>query len=124
MIKVYIASPYTIGDVAVNVKLQLDTANKLMDLGFAPYVPLLTHFQHLVHPRPYGDWIKLDNEWVLVCDCVLRLGGESKGADAEVELAKKNHIPVYYSIKELLSSVTREGLQSLKHDRYEDTSEG
>lgn len=103
MIKVYIASPYTLGDVAVNVKVQMDCANKLMDLGFAPFVPLYSHFQHMAHPRPYEDWIRLDKEWVLACDAVLRLDGKSSGADGEVELAKSNNIPVFYYIEELVN---------------------
>ena len=103
MIKVYIASPYTKGDVAINVKVQLDCANELMNFGFALFIPLMSHFQHMAHPRPYEDWVKVDNEWVLVCDCVLRLEGESSGADEEVELANKNYIPVFYSIQQLLT---------------------
>ena len=98
MKKIYIASPYTKGDVAVNVKAQIDCADKLMDLGFAPFVPLYSHFQHMAHPRLYTDWVEIDKEWVLVCDCLLRLPGESRGADDEVDLARKNGIPVYYDI--------------------------
>ena len=52
-------------------------------------------------PRPYEDWIRLDKEWVLRCDYLLRLPGESNGADGEVQLAVKNNIPVFYSIMEL-----------------------
>jgi nucleoside 2-deoxyribosyltransferase len=101
MTKVYIASPYTIGDVAINVKRQIDCANLLIEMGYAPFAPLYSHFQHMVHPRPYEDWCKLDLEWVKVCDCILRLDGESKGADKEVEFAIELGKPVYYSLKEL-----------------------
>ena len=101
MKKVYIASPYTKGDVAVNVHKQMECADSLIALGFAPFVPLYSHFQHMFFPRPYEDWIKLDNEWVLSCDCLLRLEGESKGADLEVDLALINNIPVYYAIEKL-----------------------
>lgn len=101
---VYIASPYTKGDIAVNVKEQIDCADELINLGFAPFVPLYSHFQHMHHPRPYEDWTRLDNEWVLRCDCLLRLEGESSGADSEVELAVKNNIPVFYSIGELTAA--------------------
>lgn len=101
MITVYIASPYTKGDVAVNVKVQLDCANDLMNLDFAPFAPLYSHFQHMAHPRPYADWIKVDLEWVLRCDCLLRLPGESSGADGEVEYAKENGKKIFYSIDEL-----------------------
>ncbi len=101
MIKVYIASPYTLGDVAVNVKRQIDVADQLMNLGFAPFAPLYSHFQHMVHPRPYQDWIKIDLEWVKSCDCILRLEGDSSGADGEVEYAKQLGLPVFYDIKVL-----------------------
>ena len=101
MIKVYIASPYTIGDTAVNVKIQLDTVDKLMNLGFAPFAPLYSHFQHMAHPRPYHNWLAIDLEWVSTCDYLLRLPGESNGADIEVAHAKKLNKPVFYSIEEL-----------------------
>jgi len=101
MIKVYIASPYTLGDIAVNVKTQLDCANELIKLGFAPFVPLYSHFQHMAHPQPYNVWLKLDLEWLKYCDCLLRLPGKSEGADKEViEMGKLNK-PVFYSIEEL-----------------------
>lgn len=103
MIRVYIASPYTLGDVAVNVKRQLDAVDELMNLGFAPFAPLYSHFQHMAHPRPYTDWIKVDLEWVEACDVLLRLEGESKGADGEVEHAIKLGKPVYYSIEEMVA---------------------
>jgi hypothetical protein len=35
------------------------------------------------------------------CDAVLRLEGESKGADNDVRLARERGIPVYYSIDEI-----------------------
>jgi hypothetical protein len=102
-VKVYIASPYTKGDVAVNVKRQLDCVDELLDLGYLPYAPLYSHFQHLAHPRPYTDWIEIDFAWIEVCDCILRLPGESTGADNEVKLAGELFIPVFYSIDALTS---------------------
>lgn len=102
MKKIYIASPYTRGDVAVNVRRQIDCADELMNLGFTPFVPLLAHFQHLIHPRPYEDWTTLDLEWISACDAVLRLSGESSGADKETALANSLNIPVFYSISDLV----------------------
>ncbi len=100
-IKVYVASPYTLGDVAVNVKFQMDYADQLMNFGFYPFIPLYSHFQHMAHPRPYEDWIYIDLVWVEACDCILRLGGESKGADGEVRYANQLGKPVFYSLNEL-----------------------
>jgi hypothetical protein len=101
MIKVYIASPYTLGDVAVNVKRQIDAVDELMNCGFAPFAPLYSHFQHMAHPRPYEDWVNIDLEWVKVCDCVLRLDGESKGADGEVIFARRMGKPIFGSIGDI-----------------------
>src|SRR5580693_1616163 len=94
-IRVYIASPYTKGDVAINVKAQLDAVDTLMSLGYYPFAPLYSHFQHMAHPRPYKDWIEADLVWVSVCDAMLRLPGESSGADNEVKVAKELGIPVF-----------------------------
>lgn len=101
-IKVYIASPYTKGDVAVNVKRQIDCVDELMTLGYAPLAPLYSHFQHMAHPRPYADWIAIDLEWIPVCDVLLRLDGESSGADGEVAHAESCGVPVVFSVAELM----------------------
>ena len=101
MVTVYIASPYTKGDVAQNVRVQLDAADELMSFGYCPIVPLFTHFQHLHRPRPYEDWMLIDEEKVRRCDVLLRLPGESSGADREVGLAQSLGIPVVYSLNEL-----------------------
>jgi len=101
MISVYIASPYTKGDVAVNVRKSFIVADKLAREGYLPFPPLFSHFWHFLFPHPYEYWMRLDKEWILHCNCVLRLPGESRGADEEVEYATNAGIPVFYSIKEL-----------------------
>lgn len=100
--KIYVAGPYTKGDVAVNVRNAIEAGNILADLGFAPFVPHLTHFWHLVFPRPYEFWCDLDNQFIAHCDGMLRLPGVSTGSDAEVELAKQQGIPVFTSIDDLV----------------------
>jgi len=62
----------------------------------------MSHFWHMLIPHEYQFWTALDMEWVRRCDAVLRLPGDSRGADAEVKLAKECGIPVFYSINELL----------------------
>jgi hypothetical protein len=101
MIRVFISSPYTLGDMALNVKKSIDAANELMTRGFAPYCPLLSHFQHIFHPREYEEWMQLDLEWLSVSNCILRLPGESSGADREVDKAKLLCLPIFYSFEEL-----------------------
>ena len=99
--KVYIASPYRIGDKLDNVRRQIDAAEELLKLGFAPHVPLLNHFWNEIYPHDDETWLNLDLEILPMFDCVLRLEGESYGADKEVQRANKLGIPVFYSIKEL-----------------------
>jgi hypothetical protein len=99
---VYIASPYTKGDVAINVRESFFVADRLAKNGYLPFPPLFTHFWHFLIPHPYEFWTQQDLEWILHCDCVLRLPGESSGADKEVEFAEEHNIPVYYEIDDLL----------------------
>lgn len=102
MVKVYISSAYTLGDVARNVRRQIDVAEVLYDEGFLPYQPLLSHFHQMVYPHQYNDWLRITREWLLVCDCVLRLDGDSYGADKEVEIAKKYKIPVFNEVSQIV----------------------
>src|SRR4030042_4199318 len=97
-IKVYIASPYTLPDPCINTNKAMNVANNLMNLGYIPFIPHLTHFQHTFHPRPPEDWYEYDKEFLKICDVVLRLNGESKGADEETALAKELKIPVVYTL--------------------------
>ncbi len=102
MKRVYVAGPYTKGDVAVNVRNAIAAANELLDAGFYPYLPHLTHFWHLVCPREYEDWMRLDLEFLPQCEALLRLPGESSGADREVDHAMTLGIPVFLSMSDLL----------------------
>lgn len=97
-LKVYVAGPYTKGDVAVNVKRALDAGQQLAEWGFVPFVPHLTHFWHLQHPRDYDWWMGYDMEWLTLCHALLRLPGDSLGADAEVRHALASGIPVFHTI--------------------------
>jgi hypothetical protein len=101
--KIYIAGPYTKGDVAINVRNAIEMANRLADIGFAPYVPHFTHFWHMLFPRPYEFWLELDNEYLPVCNALLRLEGTSNGADKEVALAESLDLPIFYTVDELVT---------------------
>jgi hypothetical protein len=99
--KIYVAGPYTKGDVAVNVRNAFKAAHDLAELGYAPFVPHGTHFWHMMFPRPYEFWLELDNQFLPHCDALLRIPGESNGADGEVALAEQKNIPVFHDIETL-----------------------
>jgi len=99
--KVYIAAPYTKGDVALNVRAVIDAAEELVKLGHNPFIPHLTHFWHMIYPHPVDFWYEQDLVWLKCCDAMLRLPGESVGADREVEYARQEGIPVYYNLADI-----------------------
>ena len=107
-VRVYVAGPYTQGDVAVNVRAAMAAGSELMDHGYAPYVPHFTHFQHMLFPRPYEDWIEQDNQFLPCCDALLRLPGDSKGADVEVWFAYSLKIPVFHTVDALVTHLPNE----------------
>jgi hypothetical protein len=113
---VYIASPYTKGDVAINTYFQCKIFDQLLTDGrVLPVAPLWSHFQHTVFPRPYQDWIQYDQDMLRLYDCCLRLDAtldrlnyvqhDSSGADAEVETFKRLKKPVFFSVDDLLKWV-------------------
>lgn len=100
--RIYIAGPYTNGDVAVNVKKAIEAGDFVCRyLGHAVFIPHLTHFWHMLIPGDYEFWLRVDVEWLEVCDAVLRLPGESKGADREVKLARGMGKSIYTSISQI-----------------------
>ena len=98
--KIYIASPYTLGDTAVNVRASIFEQDYIEShLGHMAYNPLLSHFQHMLIPHlDVNYWYEKDIRWLKECDALLRLPGESKGADREVEIARELGMIIYDSV--------------------------
>lgn len=107
---VYIASPYTKGDPAINTHFQCKVFDQMMTDGIVwPVVPLWTHFQHLLFPRNYQDWIAYDLAMLERYDACVRLAAEvpalgykvveSSGADGEVAAFLQMGKPVFYSLE-------------------------
>ena len=96
---IYIAGPYTLPDPCENVHKAVKAADALLRMGYAPYVPHLTHFWHTMYPHPYETWMGLDLPFVAKCDYLVRLPGVSAGADREVSLALNLGKPVFYGME-------------------------
>ena len=99
--KIYIAGPYTQGDVAVNVNSAIHAGDYVSRLGHIVFIPHLSHFWHLLIPHIYDFWMAQDEAWLMECDAVLRIEGASKGADQEVKIAKAHGKRIYYSVFEI-----------------------
>lgn len=103
MIHVYLAAPLEgSGDPQSNVNAAIDAAARLLDAGFAPYVPHLTWYMHQRQPRDREVWLQLDRAWLKRCDALIRLPGVSPGADEEWEIAGYRGIPRWTSIDDFL----------------------
>lgn len=100
--RIYVAGPYSKGDVAQNVATVLRVAEHVWLRGDVPFVPHLTHFWHFAHPHPYQAWLELDTEWLKQCEGFLRVPGESAGADREEAIAKKLGLRIWHGLTEYL----------------------
>lgn len=99
---IYIASPYTsYANRQDAIDVQLDVFAMLLAAGHQPIAPLLSHYVDQRHPASYERWIEWYLAMVDVSDAVLRLPGESPGADREVDRAVDTGKPVFYSMSEI-----------------------
>lgn len=80
---IYVAGPYSKGDVGNNVRRAIKFADLLVHLGHVPFVPHLYHFWHIVRTRSWEQWMALDYAWVAKCDVLVKLYGQSAGAELE-----------------------------------------
>lgn len=95
---IYIAGPYTNPDPVENTHNTVKFASHLWTSGLAyPLVPHLSMLWHAIAPRPVEDWYEIDLAHMQRCDGVIRLPGDSTGADAEVAYAVGLGIPVLES---------------------------
>ena len=92
---VYLACPMTKGGFTNNTRNCLRIAQELKVKGYSPIAPVLTWFWDLVYPESLDDWLQYDFGLIAVSDCVLRLKGESQGADAELVYAVRNDVPIF-----------------------------
>lgn len=106
---VYIAGPLTKGGDLRNVKAALDAGNEVRKIGMVPIVPHLSIFADMLHPMTYESWMYECKVILERCDYLLRIPGESPGADREVKWAFDAGIIVCANIKSL---VFAEGLDT------------
>lgn len=99
---VYISGPITLGDREHNLRQAQKAHLRLMAAGFAVINPILTMTIPGCWDVPHDDWIAADLPLIEKADALLRLSGESKGADEEVDHAYKCEIPVFENIDHLI----------------------
>lgn len=95
---VYIAGPYTLKPGPIeNTKQAIYAGDVAAGRGYAVFIPHLSLFWDMFLPHDYEFWMSQDLAILVKCDFLIRLEGESSGADREVELARKMGIQVFRS---------------------------
>lgn len=99
-IRVYTAAPYTKGEFGTdgNLHVAMKAWHELTDLGYVAYCPHINFLLGTLRPRVYQEWLDHDKEWMHLCHVMVRLPGESRGADAE---EREFQGPIFRSIEEL-----------------------
>jgi hypothetical protein len=110
MKRIYISGPITKGNRNQNYFQACEAEAELMRCGFAPLNPMQTMVLPFAWDGQFSheQWLQRDFAWIEVSDAILRLPGESVGADMETEHAKKLGIPVFTDIGELHACAQRE----------------
>ena len=105
---IYVAGPYT-GDsreaIDGNVNKAIDAGIEIFKKGHHPYVP---HLTDLVDRRAretgidmsWADFIAWDDPWLRKCDALFLIA-ESRGANIELEEARKMGKTIFLSMAEI-----------------------
>ena len=105
---IYIAGPYTGStrkEIDQNVNRAIDVGIEIFRKGHFPYIPHLTDLvdkraKEIGTDMSWHDFMSWDSPWISVCDAMLYLG-ESKGANLELEEAKRLGKEIFYSSLEI-----------------------
>jgi hypothetical protein len=91
---IYVAGPLGTKDPFSNAGLAIRYADRLRAEGHTPVIPHLNCFWAAICPGvPYEEWMRMDLEMVLRCNLLIRLPGESPGAEREYACAAEHNIP-------------------------------
>ena len=111
-LRIYIAGPYTPRNCSLhdaarqaqkNVDLAIDIGNQLIELGCYIFVPHLSHYMHLRQYIPVDPnwWYLEDNTFLDYWANAIFYISSSKGADEELERAKKLGLLIFYNLGEV-----------------------
>lgn len=112
---VYVAGPISRGDLRGNIRRACEAGLALMRARIPVLVPHLTCYMGGPAPEvlPAGttpaDWYGMDAVLVGRCDALLRLPGESAGADLEADRMRRLGRPVFSRVEEVIAWANARG---------------
>lgn len=93
---IFVSAPFTIGDTSQNIRRACFAGDEILRKGHIPFIPHLFHFWDLISPKSWEKWMEIDLAILERCDALLRLYGQSEGADIEITRAKELGLTIYY----------------------------
>lgn len=93
-IKVYVAGPLRSTHFVSHVRKAIEVGDELYKLGYIPFIPHVNFLWEIMYEKDADEWLAWDKEWLLSCDVLFRIPGQSEGADMEERWATENGIPV------------------------------
>lgn len=106
--RIYISGPIRAASIALekaNVDRARDVAADLIIIGHTPFCPH-THtegFGRLYPAITYEDYMRMDLQWLDLCDGILMLPGwqQSQGARIEHKRAGRLGLPIWYDLMDV-----------------------
>jgi nucleoside 2-deoxyribosyltransferase len=99
---VFVSGPLTKPCPKANAARALEAGSALRRAGYVPFIPHLSLAWEAQDPQHYETWMSWCFAWLSKCDAVVRLPGESSGADREVGYAKRLGLPVFNGVDAFL----------------------
>lgn len=93
--RIYLACPITVGDQKENYHNAMKASRDLLMLGCAVFNPATFMLQPWAYEIPHDQWMRTSKDWLMQAEALIRLPGESKGADQEVRWAEELGIPIH-----------------------------
>lgn len=95
---VYIAGPLGTVDPWTNAHNAMRYGQRICELGHVAVVPHEHVIWATVCPgQSHQEWLRRDLAVLRRCDCLIRLPGDSPGADREVKEAEELGLPHYFA---------------------------
>ena len=91
---IYLAGAFS-SEPEFNTHKAIKIGAKLSDMGYAVFVPHLSYWWDKIDKRDYEWYMEYDFNILSRCDLLVRIPGESKGADREWNFARLNDIPAF-----------------------------
>ncbi len=102
MNRVYISGPITKGATLHHIHDACMVWKRLTEAGIFAICPHWSAVQDMIAPMPHAAWMAYDRPLLALCNIILRLPGESVGADQEVAWAREFGFPVFHDVESLM----------------------